>query len=1545
MKKKKIIKTLLLTLIISLTAIQADTLDYPHTGANNIGCDSCHFIYGGEPSLLPPWTSHTPQDIDDTQYNTLCWSCHNGLDFIYVRTHSSLSTDNSYGDWSVECRTCHNPHYQKQFRTYGNASYLYQGIVSSVTATTLTESGAGWTPDEYVGLILVPNAAKVSYNYQITGNTDNTLTVNGTIDTTRVSAGNTFAIVYGKLVKSTIRLDDITTYIGVSTDIPDVNTIVETGAGWGINQYQGLEVIPNSSQPSYKYSISSNTSDTLTVQGPMDLAYVDIGDIFKIVAVKTGDRAASFFRTTGSNSFADGIGEYDGVCEVCHTQTNHFRNDGAGPDPTHTNMGAIVGTNCMDCHNHVNGFTGMGGGAHDTHVTNEYGPKLTCADCHGVNVPPMLRDGQDLANTAVCNNCHSATDAGTAKTFWQENLGTWVAAEGEAGYCGGCHNETPGNSKQDGTGDTTVNIVGDNTTYGFFVTGHGKSAGNYARLSWQDTSAIGNPAANRSCSACHNLNTPHFGSVNSRLKTEYENDINNRNCKQCHNPGTAATGVPDWYTTYPDYQSSAHKTKKCSDCHDVHGASGAYPAMTIANQESLCYQCHTEGVVENDAISNNRPGFYNSADDIQEAFSKSEKHNLGTLFSVGSNSYNLECVSCHNVHIITGKYWDAEQGKSPVTRFTNNTKIWGDEPGEKIDDFAALGSGTGGFYYKTAQGYSLGATGLSFDRPAEYRPPKAGSGYEAEFDGDVLPDYTTFCLDCHQYNMGGGTQGSVNWGGDAHGLSSANKPSYISDAGTAGAWGTSGNPDVLFDMNYVTRGRNTGHFMRWPYDSADRAAGINFVLSCTDCHEAHGSNRGSMIRERYNVNDSGACGSGSSSGENCNDGGNWNQFCNACHYYYGGQHAGMSCGNASCHLENSIHRIDKAGGGGSTHLMLTAAGYEGNFQKPDFTPDIQNVAGHIGSDQLTVVFRAGVYAADDLTGAITADDFWLFDKNSDNPRTITNVAHTGGDSTATITMSAPLVEADLSADTLAIKPASAWSWYEGGYVNAATGMIGAEVVSAGPWPVNVTGPPPFNIQGVLYGGLELKLNGIVNDSDQIYVTFAEGAYSDIGAGGDLQAVDFVMSCGGRIISSVTHTAGDSFAILTLDTIVDQSEIGVCTVAAAPGSIFDSYGNPAGIAAVTLALPPEASVDDLVLRWDFNEGSGTVADSSGALGTQEDMHGVLTRNVEWAASTKPGAVAGDNMVKLDRISDSGAVQLNYTVNPDDGFPPATYNNGGAPIIVQEMQQTSEFSFSVWIKPSALGCQEGKDLGLNTKLRRDVLTTQFWIKNWALGIMRFSNDGDPITGDCTDEDSTHDVLRLWVAVGDPGDMRCDPWGGSWPETVYPVSPAGYIQGTYLQPTNQAVCDNSANPILPTNPKAHSFAQTETLASGAPAYGGVALQSGVWQHVVGTWDGRYIRIYVDGQLAAETDMGGTGNYIMLDDPHLWGGDLIGDGSLTRHVSSFFSVGARPIFSSSGSPSGGAVYWNTNGFYDLGSLTYVGELDDVKYWKIALPLATIQN
>ena len=1293
----------------------------------------------------------------------------------------------------------------------------------------------------------------------------------------------------------------------------------------------------------------------------------------------------------------------------------------------YSGKGGAGGEGCVACHGHEEGTlydpdmqypytagtkASIGAGTttpHSTHTEwdadDKRGPQIYCNICHDINNIPAFNSGTDsnsdgridLSETDVCDACHSPggtfngvnTTGGSvgAKENWHTggvyNNGTSLKA-GKENWCVGCHDETPSQIKS----ETAPNKVGDNSTYGFFVTGHGKAAGNYTTLSWQDTTATGNPAANRTCVDCHNGAAFHIISgtnpAGKRLKTGYENDAANSVCENCHKSTGVATAAPIWFTNNSGFEASAHgrdaimnpytaRPIYCTDCHDVHGTVNR--AMTKGNQETLCFSCHTEGGVVNDQISNNRQGGHNSADDIEEAFGKSEIHNLGTSFTNGGKTYSLECISCHNVHLVTGKYWDAEQNLSPITRPSNRTEVWGDDPNEKMDEYARTGgSGTGGFYWQIANGKWLGDTVLVGGYGAFYHPPKNGGGLSGyEFAGSDLPAYPAFCLDCHSDQMASDV-GPINWGqgiscghpeppgsgysnwvacGAPHGFGTAGLPTNGDDSGTGGFWGDNGNPDVLFDMNYVTRGRDAGHFMRMPYDSANRNAGINYVLSCTDCHEAHGSNRSSMIRERFQTNDNGGCGTGGTPGEGCTDGGNWNNFCNACHYYYGGHHAGMSCGQNSCHETYSIHRIKKNNLSGGQKLMLTSSGYEANFQPPTFTPEIETISARNGSDKLYVTFResdfgagtSGIFTNYSLTGALQPDDFWLIDKGSNNPRTITAVDHTPGDTTAILTTSQPTTIADMGVDTLSAQPLSIWGWYQGGYNNAATGILGAEAVSSGPWPVTMANVPL--VESARYGRLERRLNGIVDDSAQIYVSFSAGAYANSDGTGDLQAADFIVNCGGRSITPpVAHTAGDNYAILTLDSLIDQSEIGVCTVAAAADSIFDVIYGVAETTAVVLSLPPEVLADNLVVNWKFDEGSGTtVINDPSALGATYDMQGNLTRNIQWVtSSTKPGAAAGDNAILLDRVSDRGAVQLNYTVNPGDGYPPATYNSGGAPVIVEDIQKTSEFSFAVWIKPTALGCQEGQDLGLNTKLRRDILTTQFWIKNWALGIMRFSDDGDPIAGNCdplgANEDHTHDVLRFWVSAGDPADPRCDAWGGEMPNPVRPVSPTGYYQGGW-QPAN---CQSgSANMTMPDFQWTSSFAQTETVASGAPTYGGVALQAGVWQHVVGKWDGRYIRIYIDGQLAAETDMGGTGSYVMLPDPHLWANIVP-----SRHVSSYFAVGARPIWSNTSNGSGGTLgadYWNGNGFYDLNDLTYVGEIDEVKYWNKALPLTTIQG
>ncbi len=898
MKNSFLLKVLLLSVLLCLISSPAYTLDYPHTTINNITCGSCHFVYGAESSLLIEGLNYG-QNIDDTQYNALCWSCHNTIEAPYQRTHSSLQIDNDYGDWTVECKTCHDPHTQRQFKKHGNT--LYEGVVDNVTTTMLTKAvdGVDWVADRYKDLVLIPEmiGTNKKYGYKILGNTVDTITVEGPIDLSKVDLGDTFAIIYGKLIKEKIKLDNI---IGT-------------------------------------------------------------------VPPKTGYITTIFSDSTGPNSYADGDSVFDGICEVCHTKTDHFRNDGTGGDPLHVNMGLPAGTNCTDCHKHINGFAGMGGGAHPTHVIDNNGPQLLCSACHGSSTPPELANGQNLSNTTVCDNCHSAADAGTAKIYWLNDPGTWSATDGEAGFCGSCHDETPGNTDIGGSGIFAKNITGDQSTYGYFVTGHGKATGNFTRLSWQDISADGNPAANRGCGECHDLTTQHFDNSAQRLKTGFENDINNSNCNQCHTLGLGDDD-PDWYTTYTAFENSAHSSKKCTDCHDVHGASGHFPGMVKVledqdmEQQDLCYQCHTDGIVVNNSISiwdppycwdtcskrgshtenddqtiltDNNSGkpdwpvnslvdqiiknitdgssgaitantektitvalsggtdndwdLYDTyafknilTNDIEQAFisfGDGNKHSLGASYDIGSNSYTLECVSCHNVHLVTGKYSEADEDLSPVTRpstpnnLTGNLTVWGDELGEKIDDYA--GSGT-------------------------YRTPKGDP-----FAGDELPDYNTFCRDCHEPMPDptqAGSHGNLGYSNDDHGDRAANVPendvcpqwyncgkavNWSSDNCTADDGGSS-DSDC---WPVIPKGRGEQIWTKSPYNQDERISPVvNFVMSCTDCHEAHGSSIQSMIRTSPNQ------GTGTTL---------WNTMCLNCHNFYSEFHqnqgSSLSCGNASCH--------------------------------------------------------------------------------------------------------------------------------------------------------------------------------------------------------------------------------------------------------------------------------------------------------------------------------------------------------------------------------------------------------------------------------------------------------------------------------------------------------------------------------------------------------------------------------------------------------------------------------------------------------------------
>ena len=544
-----------------------------------------------------------------------------------------------------------------------------------------------------------------------------------------------------------------------------------------------------------------------------------------------------------------------------------------------------IAPKCADCHPDRTAAHGGTTASHPIH-TNPDDPRgpggLECSECHDTSAYPSFASGTDadtsgrieLNETDVCDGCHSPGGAydgmdstgGSvgARTNWATGVYETTATlqAGKERWCAGCHDDSPAAMR----GASAPNKLGDDSTYGFFVTGHGRET-TYTAMSWQGAAAIGNPAASRECVDCHAADVSHIDTATAdpRLLLGMENDQADSNCGTCHDPGASANNGPTFYGTHSAYDSSAHADRLCTDCHDPHGMAGSDPAMLTATREALCANCH----------------------------GAHDGHAVGVEFGAAGDTYTLQCVSCHNVHVLSGMYSETTTSVSPVTLFSDNTRIWGDDLSEKMD--AAAGSGT-------------------------YRTPKS-----EVLTGTQLPNYPTFCLDCHGISQGTfGPHGGISWGtDDPHGANSANVPDgggIVPDRYTAGkAEGWDGDARVGTDEQcwpVLPRGRGEQIWSRGPYEQEERIAGANFVLSCSDCHVTHEAGIGQKLKGTVNG------GPGSTS---------HNTMCNNCHYYYSDWHAGMSCGNAGCHgaggnnprfdNTNTIHGMDRRIGSGATRTF------------------------------------------------------------------------------------------------------------------------------------------------------------------------------------------------------------------------------------------------------------------------------------------------------------------------------------------------------------------------------------------------------------------------------------------------------------------------------------------------------------------------------------------------------------------------------------------------------------------------------------------------
>ncbi|VAX30246.1 hypothetical protein MNBD_NITROSPIRAE03-1452 [hydrothermal vent metagenome] len=315
--------------------------------------------------------------------------------------------------------------------------------------------------------------------------------------------------------------------------------------------------------------------------------------------------------------------------------------------------------------------------------------------------------------------------------------------------------------------------------------------------------------------------------------------------------GDSAYGVKRSAAGFPvDYPRGL-----CAHCHEQHASiGGSEPTPTggpdnymlfdtnyTGQTADFCFDCHTDtssyqagGSIVNRSYSFRAGGWTSDTlNDILEAFSfnyapSGNSHHLDDIstFISGRWSYTSDsnpCVACHNPHSAQGDPINApNSAKSsssrgwPVSRPSLHSKdnnawgLWGDGTGEKMSDYV------GGLLYQAPYRYNSTTT---------FEPD--GSTTE---NGSNLTDFVSFCTDCHNttntiYSTTlGGNLGTIDWvtaGGDAS---------------TSGDKHGKNGATVGIDIDPPFLPINYGQY----------------VLSCTDCHEPHGSPNDYLIRREVN---------------------------------------------------------------------------------------------------------------------------------------------------------------------------------------------------------------------------------------------------------------------------------------------------------------------------------------------------------------------------------------------------------------------------------------------------------------------------------------------------------------------------------------------------------------------------------------------------------------------------------------------------------------------------------------------------------------------
>jgi len=358
-----------------------------------------------------------------------------------------------------------------------------------------------------------------------------------------------------------------------------------------------------------------------------------------------------------------------------------------------------------------------------------------------------------------------------------------------------------------------------------------------------------------------------YGVLRTSLSTP-PNDYGRGNCAHCHEQHAsiggaepAPTGGPDKYALF--YTNHVSQTDNfCFKCHDnttTYAATaiknytysyraGACPAATCSEDDIL--QVFTYGPPTSTTTSSHR------LDDIK-------------TFINGKWNYTADsnpCGGCHNPHRAQGDPANSTLTKSsitrgwPVSRPSQHSKdnnawgLWGDNlltATERMSNYVGALTYQAPYRYYTTTPSSL--------------EPQGNALTDNTTAAASTTDFVTFCTDCHHYSptpvstrLGNTNLRDINWETSVH-----------------------GKVDSYFSSDISERDA--------PYNVTK-----NYVLSCTDCHEPHGSpNYCYLIRKEVN---------GATTSFTGDTRAAWDSLCNWCHTSHVSSHKGsQDCSNCHYH--------------------------------------------------------------------------------------------------------------------------------------------------------------------------------------------------------------------------------------------------------------------------------------------------------------------------------------------------------------------------------------------------------------------------------------------------------------------------------------------------------------------------------------------------------------------------------------------------------------------------------------------------------------------